>query len=138
MKRLFYILLAVLPILGACKKEGNGNDGTPLTVNFSFSPEMIFAGDAVSFTADVKGGKTPYSYEWTIRGEVQTHKTESINYTFKTNGSEIVLLKVTDAAGATAEKKKAVVINAAKIPEMGTLTLNWVGRMGGYNSISSV
>lgn len=138
MKKLFYILLAALPLIGACDKENKGNDGTPLTVNFSFSPEMIFAGDAVSFTADVKGGKEPYTYEWTIRGEVQTHKTASVTYTFKTNGSEIVLLKVTDAAGSSAEKKKAVVINSAKIPEVGDLTLNWVGRMGGYNSISSV
>lgn len=137
MKKLFYVILAVLPLIGACSKEGKGGDGTPLTVNFSFSPEMVFAGDAVSFSADVKGGKKPYQYEWTIRGEVQSHKTESITYTFKTNGSEIVLLKVKDASGATAEKKKAVVINAAKIPEMGNLTLNWVGRMGGYNSISS-
>ena len=135
MKKYLFIIAALLLLLPGCKKE-NGSNDTPLNVNFTISPDKIFAGDAVSFTAQVTGGKTPYSYEWTIRGEVQTHKDATVNYTFKTNGSEIVLLKVKDAAGATAEKKKAVVINAAKIPEKGTLVLNWVGRMGGYNSIS--
>lgn len=136
MKKLLYIAFALQPLMCGCNKD-NSSDAQPLTVNISVSPEMIYAGDAVSLEAQVSGGKKPYSYEWTIRGEVQSHKTESITYTFQTNGSEIVLLKVKDAAGASAEKRKAVVINAAKIPETGNLVLNWVGRMEGYNSQSS-
>lgn len=136
MKKQLIIFAALLLSLCGCNKNSE-NDGSPLTANFTVSPEMIYAGDAVSFEAVVTGGKKPYSYEWTIRGEVQTHKEASMVYTFQTNGSEIVILNVKDAAGATAMKRKAVVINAAKIPETGELALNWVGRMAGYNSQSS-
>lgn len=136
MKKILLITLFALPLLFSCGKN-EGSDSQPLTVNFTVSPEMIYAGDAVSFAAQVTGGKKPYSYEWTIRGEVQAKKNASIEYTFQTNGSEIVLLNVKDAAGATAQKRKAVVINAAKIPETGNLVLEWVGRMGGYNSQST-
>ena len=136
MKKLLVFMIAALPLVASCNKEG-GDASQPLSVNFSVSPEKIFAGDAVKFEAQVSGGVSPYTYEWTIRGEVQGQKDPSLSYTFKTNGSEIVLLTVTDSKGASAQKRKAVVINSAKIPEMGSLVLNWVGRMEGYNSISS-
>ena len=136
MKKLLFIFAALLPLAAGCKKDSGSADAA-LNVNFTVSPEMIYAGDAVSFEAQVSGGKKPYNYEWTIRGEVQTHNSASVVYTFQTNGSEIVLLKVTDASGTSAQKRKAVVINAARIPETGDLTLKWVGRMEGYNSQSS-
>ena len=99
MKKILYLAMLMLPLLCGCKKDGGST--SPLTVNFTISPEMIYAGDAVSFEAQVTGGKQPYSYEWTIRGEVQSHKTASVKYTFQTNGSEIVLLNVKDAEGNT-------------------------------------
>lgn len=136
MKKFLFLTSATIILLSGCNK-GQKESAAPLNVNFSVSPEMIYAGDAVSFEAQVTGGMAPFNYEWTIRGEVQGQNSATIAYTFQTNGAENVLLKVTDASGASAQKRKAVVINAPRIPETGDLALNWVGRMEGYNSQSS-
>ena len=134
MKKYFYILAAGLITLFSCEKKAAE---TPLTANFDIEPAVVNAGNPVKFTAKASGGSGSYTYQWTVKGEVLADNKAEVTYIFKTNGAEVVVLKVSDSNGASVEKKKTVVVNAAKIPETGTLTLNWAGRMEGYNSISS-
>ena len=140
MKHLAYLFMAAaLTIVCACNKgnNGGGESNQPLNVNFTITPEEVFAGDAVEFEAQVSGGAAPYTFKWTIGSAVQAKTTSSISFTFPKNGSFVVTLDVTDATGATAQKKKPVVVNTAKVEEGGNLVLNWVGKMNGYNSKSA-
>ena len=139
MKKVIFIMLAALTLVVGCKKDGNeSGETTPLNVNFSVTPEVVSAGDAVTFEAQVSGGKAPYSYQWTISGTVQEKTTASLVYTFAQNGSAVIILDVKDSKGNTAQKKKAIVVNAPKIEETGNLTVHWAGKMTGYNAKSSV
>ena len=61
MKKFALILLAAALCAVACNKKDDPSSNTPLTVNFTISPEKIFAGDAVSFAAQVSGGVKPYT-----------------------------------------------------------------------------
>lgn len=142
MKKYLSIFAAALAlVLCGCNKTDNGEDGGSqggaLTVNFTVTPETVYAGDAVAFAADIKGGTAPYTIKWTIGSAVQAKTDANITFTFPKNGSFVVTLDVTDTQGAKAQKKKAVVVNAAKVEEVGTLSVNWVGKMNGYNSKSA-
>ena len=138
MKKVLLLMAAAATILCGCKKGGEDNgDTTPLNANFTITPEVVSAGDAVTFEAQVSGGKSPYTYQWTVAGTVQEKTTSKLVYTFSKNGSAVVILDVKDAKGATAQKKKAVVVNAPKIEETGTLTVHWAGKMTGYNTKSA-
>lgn len=137
MKKVFLMLAAALGLICSCDKNNEGGETTPLNANFTITPEKVFVGDAVSFEADVTGGKAPYTYKWTVGGTVQEKTTKTLVYTFAKNGSSVVILDVTDAKGNTAQKKKAVIVDAAKIAETGELTVNWVGKMMGYNTKSA-
>ena len=132
-------MIAAAALLCGCKKDPSSQDtGLPLSANFTITPEAVYVGEAVSLDAEVTGGTTPYSYKWTIGTTEQSQERAQLTYTFTENGSFIITLNVTDAKGATAQKKKVVVVNAPKIDEQGALTVNWVGKMNGYNSKSAV
>ena len=137
MKKVLFVMLAVLPLAFGCKPENKSSETTPLSVNITVTPEKVYAGDAVAFEAQVTGGTTPFSYQWLIDETEQEKTTPSLIYTFKSNGSYIVTLNVTDGKGATAQRRKVVVVDAAKVEETGTLTINWVGKMNGYNTKST-
>ena len=130
--------MAAAALFCGCKKSGEISDsGQPLSVNFNITPESVLVGEAVNLEADVKGGATPYSYQWIIGTTEQSLDRPTLNYTFTENGSYIITLNVTDAKNATAQKKRVVVVNAPKVAEGGDLKLNWVGKMMGYNTKSA-
>ncbi|MBR4775170.1 MAG: PKD domain-containing protein [Bacteroidales bacterium] len=140
MKKVFFVLMAAAALLCSCggnKDNGSSGDGTPLSVNFSYTPTAVFAGDEVSFEAEVKGGKSPYTFKWTMGDVVLDLNRVSVKYTFHASGAPVVKLDVTDAAGTTVQKKKVVVVDPPKVQETGNLVLNWVGKMNGYNSKST-
>ena len=131
------MMLAATALLCGCNEKEGQEDNTPLNANFTIMPEQVYAGDAVTLEAQVSGGKTPYTYKWTIANVEQEKTNAKIVYTFTQSGTAIVVLDVKDAKGATAQKKKVVAVNAAKIPEAGDLEVKWAGRMGGYNTKSA-
>lgn len=140
MKKVFFVLMAAAALLCSCggnKGEGPSGDGTPLSVNFSYTPTAVFAGDEVSFEAEIKGGKSPYTFKWTMGDVVLDMNRASVKYTFHASGAPVVKLDVTDAAGTTVQKKKVVVVDPPKVEEVGTLVVNWVGKMNGYNTKSA-
>ena len=133
MKRILFAVFAAAALFIGCNKEGGD---TPLTADFKVSSNPCDAGDPIKFTAVVKGGKLPFTYEWKVGTDVT--KTESeFTHVFRTNGTVFVSVTVKDAAGASATKKKTIVVNPAKVSETGNVTLNWVGYMEGYNTIAS-
>ena len=140
MKKVLFAVMAASALLCSCSKgssEETGGDGGTLTVNFSFNPTEVFAGDEVSFEAEVKGGKAPYTFQWTMGDAVLDMNRASVKYTFHASGAPVVKLDVTDVNGAAAQKKKVVVVDPPKVSELGTLTVNWVGKMNGYNTKSA-
>lgn len=134
MKRIVFAIFAAACLLVGCSKDGG--DGTPLTTDFNISSNPCNAGDPIEFTASVKGGVAPYKYAWAVGTD--SEKTEStFTHVFKTNGTVRVTLVVTDSKGASAQKMKLVVVNPAQVAETGEVSLEWVGYIEGYNSMSS-
>lgn len=140
MKKTIFFLFATVALVCGCggnKDNGDTGDGTPLSVNFTFTPAAVFAGDEVSFDAEVKGGRAPYTYKWTMGSVEIDMNRASVKYTFHETGSPVVKLDVTDGSGTTVQKKKVVVVDPPKVEETGSLTINWVGKMNGYNAKSA-
>lgn len=137
MKKLLLFAAAAL-MLAAC---GNENEGGPLTVgSIEVNPAKCTADTPVHFSVEVSGGKTPYTFKWVAVANKQTafeEDRQEFDYTFPVNGSYKITLTVTDAAGASFEKKKNIVVDPAIVEEKGELKLVWNGYMTGYNSISS-
>ena len=141
MKKVFLVMFAAAALLCSCggnKDNGGSEDGGPMSVNFTFTPAAVCAGDEVSFDAEVKGGRSPYTYKWTMGDVALDLNRPSVKYTFHVTGAPVVKLDVTDASGTTVQKKKVVVVDPPKVNEVGTLTVNWVGMMTGYNAKSAV
>ncbi len=135
MKTTKIIALAILSLaLFSCKKPAE--ETTPLVVDFTISSNPCNALEEVTFTASVSGGKTPYTYEWRL-GDEATLKDSPATWTPQTNGTYRLVLKVTDASGASAERTKNLVVNAAQIAATGEVTLKWVGQLRGYTSMTT-
>ena len=131
MKKILAIF-SILCLLAACKTEEK------LNVNFTMNPSSIYQGDQVSFQAQAVGGSGEYIYQWTIGDEVQEGNGPHLDYSFFDNGVVVITLYAMDSKNRIAQRIKAVEIKPAKDPEYGDLTVEWVARMDGYNSMSSV
>lgn len=127
----FILFLSALVLLTACQND------EPLNVNFTVNPVSIYAGDPVTFDAQAVGGSGQYIYQWTVGDEIQEGKGPHLDYQFFDNGIVEVTLYAMDSKNRIARRIKVVEIKPAKDPEYGTLTIEWVSRMEGYNSISS-
>lgn len=130
MKKILFVMMA-LALLTACQK------GEPLNVNFTINPASVYAGTSVSFQARATGGTGRYIYQWTVGDEIQEGNEDHLQYEFYENGVVLVTLYAMDSDGKIARRIKTVEVKPAKDPEYGNLTIHWVGRMDGYNSISS-
>jgi uncharacterized repeat protein (TIGR01451 family) len=79
-------------------------------VQISQSPEGdIFAGETVQFTA-VAEGDTPFSYTWSISGEVLPLDQSSVSQLFQTTGMHTVAVTVSNACGSDWQTKPVTVI----------------------------
>lgn len=123
--------LSVLLLLAACQSEEK------LNVNFTMTPSSVYQGDQVSFQAHAVGGSGEYIYQWTIGDEIQPGNGAQLDYSFFENGIVMVTLYVMDSKNRIAQRIKAMEVKPAKDPEYGDLTIEWVARMNGYNSMSS-
>lgn len=139
MKRIaLFICAAVLVAVGCTTTQTGGGNTSGLNADFEISVNPCYAQEPVTFTNKTKGGKQPYTCEWTISVTNAHMSGNEVSYTFPNNGSYAVTLNVTDADGNKAMRRKNVIVNPAAVPETGNLTLNWVGRTGGYCSTASV
>lgn len=133
MKKILFSIIATAALFCGCTESGG--DSATLTADFTISENPCFAGETITFTNKSTGGKQPYTCEWSIGSET-TLSGSSATYVFNSNGTFVVTLSVTDANGNKAERRKNLVVNPAQVDETGEITLNWVGRMEGYNSIT--
>ena len=83
---------------------------TPLTVSISPMSATILLGQQVTFTSTVTGGTPPYTYQWYLNNQ-PVLGANTATWTFKPTATGIyyVFLKVTDAAGNTAQSEPAKV-----------------------------
>jgi len=83
---------------------------TPLTVSISPVSASILLGQQVTFTSTVTGGTPPYTYQWYLNNQ-PVSGANTTTWTFKPTATGIyyVFLKVTDAAGNTAQSEPAKV-----------------------------
>jgi len=86
----------------------------PLSVSISPLSVSILVGQSVTFTSNVSGGYTPYSYQWYPNGVPVSGATSNTwTFTPATAGIYYVYLRVTDAKGNTAQSDTARVTVAA-------------------------
>ncbi|MEM1553195.1 MAG: PKD domain-containing protein [Candidatus Bathyarchaeia archaeon] len=82
----------------------------PLTVSISPMSASILIGQQVTFTSTVSGGIPPYTYQWYVNNQPVPGATSStFTFTPTATGTYYVVLKVTDAAGNTAQSDPAKV-----------------------------
>ena len=137
-KNIFRTLVAAMAVfVASCTSEGNGGGETALNPNFDVNPAKPAAGASVSFQSTTTGGSGNYTYKWTVDNKVQSETSALLTYTFKTGGAFVVRLDVTDGSGYSAYKRIKVVVAAPAVTETGELTLNWLGKMMGYSTIST-
>jgi len=116
------ILLLALLCAGCVDREGNdggdevdaktassqassGEDKLSLAIT-SPRPGDILTGDKeFDFSADVKGGKGPYTYSWTsnIDGPLSSEKSFSLKASELSKGEHTLILRVTDSSGSSAQ-----------------------------------
>jgi hypothetical protein len=86
----------------------------PLTVSISPISASIMVGQQVTFTSTVSGGTPPYTYQWLVNNNPVPGAT-SDNFTFMptTPGIYYMVLKVTDANGASAQSEPARIMVSA-------------------------
>jgi PKD repeat protein len=90
---------------------------TPLSVSISPMSASIPVGQQVSFTSTVSGGTPPYIYQWYLNNQ-PVSGANSTTWTFKptATGTYYVFLKVTDAAGNTAQSDPArITVSSAPV-----------------------
>lgn len=133
-KTLCLVAGALVSVL-ACEKQKV--EVSSLTASFEISANPCYAGDEIHFISNSTGGKKPYTYDWTVDGEMLEKHDEDVKYTFKTNGTYTVTLSLTDDLGNKVSKRKLVVVDPAPIAKTGGLEVLWAGYMEGYNSITT-
>ncbi len=84
-------------------------------------------GTALTFTANVTGGVSPYSYSWNF-GDGTSGTSNPVTHTYNTPGYYTVSVTVTDSIGETASA--SVTINIEVVPVL-TLTITGVKTYNG-------
>jgi PKD repeat protein len=89
------------------------------TVTISGNPNICGAGNSTALTANVTGGISPYSYDWSP----STAPGSGAGNTFTATGAGTVAVAVTDSLGCTGRAKTIVAISSALTVNIsGTLT----------------
>ena len=115
-----FICLAICLVMG-CSDEGGDEDAGPssgsfseLTVSVSSpAPGSILSGDeAVKFEGEARGGEKPYSYHWrsALDGTLSTERSFSKYPSEMSKGRYVVVLMVTDDAGAKSQASITVTV----------------------------
>jgi hypothetical protein len=84
---------------------------TPITGDFTFTPNSATTGQSVSFSAAASGGMQPYTYGWDF-GDGTTGTGMSVTHTYSAAGSHTVILTIKDSASTTITSTHVVVIGS--------------------------
>ena len=117
MKWVFLIALCLVLFSAGCleQKDNFAQSGTnseekspeklTVTITSPKAGEILQGNKDVSFDAVVSEGKTPLSYRWSssIDGELSTSRKFMQNPSRLSKGGHVIILKVTDAAGSSAQ-----------------------------------
>ena len=117
MKWVFLIALCLVLFSTGCleQKDNFAQSGTnseekspeklTVTITSPKAGEILQGNKDVSFDAVVSKGKTPLSYRWSssIDGELSTSRKFMQNPSRLSKGGHVIILKVTDAAGSSAQ-----------------------------------
>lgn len=119
----FIILTAILCSLASCSPDES--DSSNLTAWFSTDKTSYYVGEQVQFTNGSTGGTGAFSYQWDF-GDGTTSSEQNPSTIYTSTGSYTVELAVTDSKNRRVTARKAVVIDAQPLPQVGNLTLKWV------------
>ena len=117
MKWIFLIALCLVLFGAGCleQKESLSQSGSnasdksveklTVTITSPKAGDILQGNKDVSFDAVVSKGKTPLSYRWSssIDGELSTSRKFMQNPSRLSKGGHVIILKVTDAAGSSAQ-----------------------------------
>lgn len=117
MKWVFLIALCFVLFSAGCleQKDNSAQSGTnsekkgpeklTVTITSPKAGEILQGNRDVGFDAVVSKGKTPLSYRWSssIDGEISTSRKFMQNPSRLSKGGHVIILKVTDAAGNSAQ-----------------------------------
>ena len=109
-KYIVYLIVTDNASNTAKSNEATVTVAPPLTVSISPTSASILVGQSVTFTSTTSGGYPPYTYQWYLNNQQVSGATTN-TWTFKpiAPGIYYVFLKVTDAAGNTAQSDTAKV-----------------------------
>ncbi len=101
-----------------------------LTAEFNATSRTVKEGEKIRFFPEVAGGFAPYSYEWDF-GDGDTSTEEAPVYSYKTDGTYTVTLKVTDDRGNTAPYERTDYISVLPGWNAGGIASSaWNGLIG--------
>jgi hypothetical protein len=117
MKWVFLIALCLVLFGAGCleQKDSSAKSGNisgekspeklTVTITSPIAGEILQGNKDVSFDAVVSNGKTPLSYRWSssIDEELSTSRKFMQNPSRLSKGGHVIILKVTDAAGSSAQ-----------------------------------
>src|SRR5713101_1028016 len=89
-----------------------------LTASFNFSPSSPSVGQAVTFTATVSGGTSPYTFNWNF-GDGATGTGNPTTHSYSTSGTFNAQLTVQDSASATTTVSNSVSVTQPASPDFG-------------------
>ncbi|MEM3454484.1 MAG: PKD domain-containing protein [Thermoproteota archaeon] len=78
-------------------------------------PTDVCINTNASFTANVSGGTSPYTYSWSGGGNPATGSNSSFTTRWSTSGSKTISLTVTDSTGKTGSNTFNVVVNSISV-----------------------
>src|SRR5712692_505598 len=87
-----------------------------LTASFSFSPSSPTVGQAVTFSAAVSGGTSPYTFNWNF-GDGATGTGNPTTHSYSTSGTFNAQLTVQDSASATTTASNSVSVTQPASPD---------------------
>lgn len=113
MKGLLLIAICLVLLAAGCigpKDSGSKNsiktaegseENLIVTISSPKAGEILEGNDDISFSANVKGGKGPYTYSWSsnIDGVLSTKNSFRCNPSKLSKGHQMIILKATDANG---------------------------------------
>src|SRR5438105_361559 len=87
-----------------------------LAASFNFNPSSPSVGQAVTFTATVSGGTSPYTFNWNF-GDGATGTGNPTTHSYSTSGTFNAQLTVQDSASSTTTTSKSVSVTQPASPD---------------------
>jgi len=104
-----------------CMDQGNEDDAGPseeplsplsVVITSPATGSVLSGGDRVNFNGEARGGKPPYTYQWStpLDGIISAESSFSKSQSEMSKGRYVVVLAVADAAGASSQASITVTV----------------------------